>query len=99
MYQHKFLRQLLALQKADFCSKGVKGKSPLFEEAEALIAEILAENACLSIKDLAVNGHDMMALGITGTQIGVALNTLLDAVLDGQLPNEKDALLAAAKKI
>ena len=98
-YGEASLRQLLALQKADFCSKGVSGKSPLFEEAEALIDEILAQNACLSIKDLAVNGHDMMALGITGTQIGAALNTLLDAVLDGQLPNEKDALLRFVTEI
>ena len=98
-YGEESMRQMLALQKADFCSKGVDAEDPHFEEIESIIAQIIAENACLSIKDLAVNGHDMMALGITGTQIGVTLNTLLDAVLDGQLPNEKDALLAAAKKI
>ena len=91
--------QLLHLQKADFCSKGVTGADPHFADIEALIAEILAESACLSIKDLAVNGHDLMALGFSGPDIGVKLQQLLDAVLDERLPNEKGALLAAAKEL
>lgn len=93
------LWQLLSLQKADFCSKGVTGKDPHFEEIETLIREIAAENACLSIKDLAVNGHDLMALGFAGPDIGKALNALLDAILDERLPNEKEALLRAVKEL
>ena len=58
------------------------------------MAEIQAENACLSLKDLAVNGHDLMALGYSGREIGFALNRLLEQVLEDRLPNEKDALLA-----
>lgn len=93
------LKQLLLLQKADFCSKGVTGADPHFAEIEALMDGILAENACLSIKDLAVNGHDLMALGFTGPDIGTKLQWLLDAVLDERLPNEKSALLTAAKEL
>jgi tRNA nucleotidyltransferase (CCA-adding enzyme) len=86
---------MLALQKADFGSKGVVGEDPHFEEIESLIVQIIAENSCLSIKDLAVNGHDLIALGLSGKEIGNAFNTLLDAVLEERLPNEKEALLQA----
>ena len=92
------LTQLLQLQKADFLSKGVSGKAPDFALIEALIEEILRENSCLSIKDLAVNGHDLMAMGFTGPQIGRTLDHLLTQVLEEAIPNEKEALLCAAKE-
>ena len=74
------------------------GKSAACEDGElaritALMAEIQAENACLSLKDLAVTGHDLMALGFTGPAIGKALHALLDAVLEEKVENEKPALL------
>ena len=89
------LRQLIALQRADFCSKGTTGEPGDFDELLTLLDEIVAENACLSIKDLAVNGHDLMALGISGPEIGKKLSVLLAAVLDERLPNEREALLQA----
>ena len=86
---------LLLLQKADTISKGtdVTAELPQFDHLQAVLDEIDLENACLSLKDLAVNGHDLMQLGITGKGIGVTLKQLLDLVLDEQLPNEKNALL------
>lgn len=95
-YGEEALRQLIALQKADFCCKGVAGDILDFGEIDDLIAEIVAEESCLSLKDLAVNGHDLMALGITGQAIGSTLNALLEDVLEERLPNEKAALLRAA---
>ena len=56
--------------------------------------EIQAENACLQIRDLALNGHDLMALGYTGPAIGQTLHALLEAVLNEEIPNEKEALCA-----
>ena len=91
------LWQLLALQKADFCSKGVVGRDQHFPETEALIRQILAENACLSVKDLAVNGRDLMALGFSGPAIGQCLSALLDQVVEETLPNQRGALLDAAR--
>ena len=92
------LRQLLALQQADFNGKGVLGESPPFEKILTLLDEILAKNACLRVTDLAVNGHDLMALGITGPAVGQTLDQLLSQVLDEKLPNEKNALLNALHK-
>ncbi len=86
---------LLYLQEADMCSKGtgIPDSDPQFAALRDIAAQILAENACLSLKDLAINGHDLLALGYEGPQIGLALNRLLEQVLDGQLPNDKAALL------
>ena len=89
------LQMLLQLQQADFCAKGVAADAGDFAAVTALLQEILAENACVSLKDLAVNGRDLLALGYTGPAIGQALQFLLDAVLDDRLPNEKQALLDA----
>ena len=88
---------LLALQRADRTGTGT-GDTAALDEAETLIREILEENACLSLKDLAVNGRDLMAPGFTGKAIGNCLNTLLAQVLEEQLPNDRDALLQAARE-
>lgn len=89
------LDALLTLQEADMGSKGtgVRDDMEQFSALRAIIAEIQAENACLSLKDLAVKGNDLMALGFSGRDIGQRLNRLLELVLDEQLPNEKETLL------
>ena len=95
--QHR-LTMLLQLQKADFCAKGVWGDAPAFDRIEAILSEIFDENTCLGLKDLAVDGHDLMALGYTGPAIGQALQYLLNQVLDENVPNEKNALLALLQR-
>ena len=94
-YGPRRLDMELQLQMADFGAKGVTGDPEDFAAIQQILQEILAENACLSIKDLSVNGHDLMALGYSGPAIGKALQFLLDQVLDDRLPNEKEPLLAA----
>ena len=69
-----------------------------FSEIRALLGEIEAENACLTLKDLAVNGNDLTELGLEGKMIGQTLHFLLEQVLDEALPNDRGALLAAAKE-
>ncbi|MBQ8768101.1 MAG: HD domain-containing protein [Oscillospiraceae bacterium] len=98
-YGEEALRQLMDLQKADFTSKGVTGDYFDFGEIDTMIDEIIAQESCLTVRDLAVNGHDLMALGITGQAIGRTLNALLDAVLEEQLPNEKAALIEHIKTV
>lgn len=92
---------LLVLQEADMGSKGT-GKAEEMEQFPRIREEIrliLEENACLRLKDLAVNGRDLMQLGYEGKAIGEALNELLAQVLDEKLPNEKDALLAFLRQV
>lgn len=91
---------LLALQEADTIGTGTRSPKELevFSEIRRILAEIEAENACLSLKDLAISGHDLMALGYSGREIGKCLNHLLEQVIDEKLPNEKNALLRQCEK-
>ncbi len=78
-----------------------------YDEPEAALAEIpsvmeaiKAANECLSLKTLNIRGDDLIAMGVgEGKQIGTMLDRLLEEVLDGTLPNEHEALLAAAQKL
>ena len=91
------LRQLLLLQKADFCSKGTEEEAPDFQLVKDMIGQILQEQACLTVKDLAVGGNDLMDLGVApGPELGACLNHLLEQVQTEQLLNEKEPLLAEA---
>lgn len=65
------------------------------DELEALFEEMLADDEVFGLKNLAITGTDLIAVGIPeGKQIGDALNAALEEVLEERLPNEKDALLA-----
>lgn len=94
------LDALLALQEADMGSKGtgIPGESAQFPRLRAIVQELQAESACLSLRDLAVNGRDLMALGLEGPQIGRCLEHLLSQVLEERLPNTKEALLEEARR-
>ena len=93
------VKSLLLLQESDMGSKGTGNAQEMeqFSEIRRLIAEIEDENACLSLKDLAVKGNDLMALGLTGRKIGETLSFLLEQVVDETLPNDRATLLSAAK--
>ena len=55
---------------------------------------------CCRVSQLAVNGRDLMAAGIpAGPGLRRTLEALLDAVIRGQLPNERQCLLDAAGQI
>ena len=89
---------LLALQQADFSSKGTSDETDHFRQIEELLRQIREEDACLSVKDLAINGSDLITLGFTpGPQIRHCLEALLLAIQEETLTNRKEALLVAAK--
>ena len=100
-YGFSMVEAQLALQQADMGSKGTveDDGSAVFAEVRQLLADLKAEDACLSLKDLAVNGNDLMALGFQGRAIGACLNRLLELVVEERLPNKKEALLAFAAGI
>ncbi len=99
-YGFETVRQLLLLQQADFTSKGVLGDAPDFGETAKLLSRLEEENTCLTLRDLAVKGGDLIAIGfVPGKALGDCLSALLRQVLDDQLPNQKGALLQAAKRL
>ena len=96
------LLELLQLQEADMGSKGTGKPEDLeqFRQIRQLIDEILSEDACFSIKDLAINGWDLQQLGFApGPDIGKCLHWLLGQVQDEVLPNERKILLKTAKTL
>lgn len=97
------LLQLLEVQRADALGKGAferEAVEQLHLERIALLRELLDEHPCVTLKDLAVNGKDLLSTGIpAGKQIGTTLDALLDQVISGKLPNEREELLAEALRL
>ena len=93
------VEQLLALQRADYGSKGADKQEDPFSETETLLRQILSETLCLGLKDLAVNGRDLGELGCpAGPQMGAILQHLLEQVGEEKLPNDRQALLSEARR-
>ncbi len=90
------LRRLLAVKRADNLAQAPEclGIQLEIDKAEQIMERLLTEGACISLKQLAVSGRDLMALGINGPAVGAGLDLLLEAVIDEQVENNKEALLA-----
>lgn len=89
-----FYFDLIALKRADNLAQhpDYHIRQGYYDTLEELAKSILARQECLSLKDLAIKGDDLIALGIKpGKVFGEALNAVLSAVLQDQLPNEKAA--------
>ena len=93
------LRLLLALKRADNLAQApaYHGRQAEIQKGEEILDRLLEEDACFSLKQLAVNGRDLLALGFSGPALGRTLNELLNRVVDGELPNDRAALLEAAQ--
>lgn len=96
------LKLLIELEKAD-----VKSQNPKYSEARLQnirdfgkkIDEILESEACFSLKHMAIKGKELKEIGIPeGKMIGEILQILLDKILEGELENDREMLLAEAKK-
>lgn len=61
------------------------------------VREVLEEDVLMSVKDLDVDGHALMALGFEGKAIGTVLKQLLEAVTENQVKNEYQALMTYVK--
>lgn len=94
--------QLMAVKRCD-----IKGRSLEYletrlktvNEVEGMAKEIIAQNQCFCIEDLALNGNDLLELGIPpGPEIGILLEGMIRAVIDEKVINEKEALLAWARR-
>ena len=98
----EFFFLLLALKRADNLAQNplYHDRQAYYNQLETLAQEILARQECLTIKELAINGSDLLRLGVPqGRMIGNLLHTLLQEVLNNQIPNEKNVLLERAKEI
>lgn len=93
-------RNLLAIQRADNMgqAEAFRYRQKDIDRLEALLNRELEKGSCFSLKQLAVNGSDLLERGLSGPEIGRTLQRLLDQVMDGTLPNDRAALLASLEK-
>ena len=92
---------LLAIKRADNLAQSPNYRDRLetYEAIEAMAQDILEKNECISVAALAVNGSDLIALGMKpGKEIGEMLSHLLEQVIRGKLENEQEELLSYVKK-
>ena len=91
---------LAKLMRADSEATGTRPDEPCIsaERLEQIVKQLQAEQPCLSVTDLAVNGHDLLAMGYAPKEIGKTLKALLEAVTDGKIENNKEDLLAVLRK-
>lgn len=70
------------------------------ENIEKMKKQVFQESQCYSLKDLAVNGRDLIEIGIQdGKKIGEILEWLLEQVIENRLENKRGDLIEAAKSI
>lgn len=94
-------RALIALKRADNLAQPeeFRFRQKELDRAEALIGDLIAREACFTLRQMRVRGNDMKNLGLAGREIGTALEELLEAVADGRIPNETKPLMRQARKI
>ena len=89
--------RLLEMKKADMLAhrEGTQdGRIQLVDTIYAMAKDIGAEDSCFSMRQLAINGKDLISLGIPqGQEIGRLLNIALDGVINEEVQNEKCALI------
>lgn len=101
-YGEEITRDLLKVRWADIIAQNpIYSKNRLVKviALEKLLNKIIKENQAFSIKDLKVNGKDLISIGYKpGKKLGKQLSDLLEAVIDGKIENTKELLLDEAKK-
>lgn len=95
--------KLFELKRADIMGQSEykrDKKLAMIDDFERLYKEIKRDKECVNIKDLAVNGKDIIGLGVpAGPQIGEILKGLLDIVIEDPSMNSREALLDKAKDL
>ena len=103
----EYLEDLFDLRLADMYGMYNEPVDIRYSQSVALLLElkerIKAEqqlHSALTLKDLAVNGKDLISEGIpSGKMLGIILNELLECVLEDPEMNKKETLLKTAKAI
>lgn len=93
----KALLDLIKVKEADILAQNpeyYQERHIQLEKIKKEIDEVIKENNCFSLKDLKVNGNDLINIGFKpGKIIGETLNYLLEAVIDKPELNEKEELI------
>lgn len=99
-YGEETLRLLLEVKRADNLAQAeaYRGRQALIDQWEALLEAVLKSGDCFSLRQMAVRGGDLTALGMRGPAVGRGLRKLLELVMEEKLPNDKEILLEYVKE-
>jgi tRNA nucleotidyltransferase (CCA-adding enzyme) len=99
----ELLEDLYALNRADVLAKGREASEDIerLGSLQQRVQKVLEAGSALGVRDLAVNGHDLMGeLGAQpGPKLGEVLRTLLEEVTDDPEKNTRETLLARARAL
>lgn len=93
---------LIELKKADDLAHNPRfeSRTKLLGQVTEIARKILDAGECITLKDLKINGNDLLDLGFApNKELGNTLNKLLYMVMDERVPNQRESLLAAAKAL
>jgi tRNA nucleotidyltransferase (CCA-adding enzyme) len=97
------MESLFAVKRADTMAQSLyrrEEKLAYIDEYERQYRQICSESQCVQKKDLAINGKDLIEMGMEpGKEIGEVLDTLFEQVLDDPALNTREQLLSMAHKI
>ena len=99
-YGEETVRLLLDVKRADNLAQAeqYRDRQQLISQWEDMLNMVLQSGECFSLRQLAVRGGDLTALGLRGPSVGAALNELLEQVIDEKLPNDRGMLLEYVKE-
>jgi len=99
--KEEYLNDIYCLRRADIY--GFSGKNPDYRSLQQLVErvnKVLTKSSAFTIKDLAVNGKDLMEIGVpSGKMLGCILKELLETVLDDPAQNSREKLLEIAGRV
>ncbi len=96
-YGERIFRYLIAVKHADNAAHALHAteRRAQWQAVEAVLNTVLEQQSCFSLKDLAVKGTDVTAIGVpAGPAVGKMLERLLGDVMDGHCENDREILLA-----
>lgn len=96
-------RSLCDLKRGDARGKAphlVEAQVEMVDDLERICDELLDAGAAFGVKDLAINGKDVIALGVKqGPEVGTMLESLLNSVIEETTENTRESLIAEARRL
>lgn len=91
-------RRLLQVKRGDNLAQhpAYLDRQKWIDQVEEMLEVVLREDQCFSLRQLAVKGNDLLALGLHGKAVGDMLDLLLDQVVEGKVSNHRELLLELA---
>ncbi len=94
-------RSLCDLKRGDARGKApriIEAQVEMVDDLERICDELVREGQALRVKDLAISGTDVIALGVKqGPEVGMMLAALFDKVVDESIENTSESLITEAR--